>query len=90
MECIKEYKFSSVVAQSYTKNKLSGTWVAQLVECLTLDFSLGHGLRVMELSPILGSLLSEESACASPSAPPPALSPPLSPSFNHSLSQINK
>ena len=27
-----------------------GTWVAELVECLTLDFGLGPGHRVMGLS----------------------------------------
>ena len=38
-----------------------GTCVAQLVKCLTLDFSSCH-LRVMRLSPELGSTLSGESA----------------------------
>ena len=35
-------------------------------------FSLGHGLRMLRLSPALGSLLSGESASPSPSTPPPA------------------
>ena len=40
------------------KRKFSGTWVAQLVEYLTLDFGSGHNLRVMESSSMLGSALS--------------------------------
>ena len=44
-----------------------GTWVAQLVKRLTLDCSSGHDLRV----PVLGSMLSVESACPSFSAPFP-------------------
>ena len=40
----------------------SGTRVAQLVNCLTLDFSTGHDLRAMRLIPELGSTLSMESA----------------------------
>nr|XP_035928022.1 coiled-coil domain-containing protein 125 isoform X6 [Halichoerus grypus] len=39
-----------------------GTWMAKLVECLTPDFSSGHDLRVVRLSPVPGSMLSEESA----------------------------
>ena len=31
---------------------LRGTWVAQLVKCLTLDFGSGHDLRVMRSSPM--------------------------------------
>ena len=40
-------------------------------KCLTLGISLGHDLMVMGLSPALGSMLSTESACPSPSAFPP-------------------
>ena len=36
-------------------------WVAQLVKCPTLDFSSGHDLRVMGLSPESGSTLSGKS-----------------------------
>ena len=36
--------------------------MAQSVECLTLDFGLGRDLRVVKLSPVLGSTLSGESA----------------------------
>lgn len=32
-----------------------GAWVAQLVEGLTLGFSTGSDLRVVGLSPVLGS-----------------------------------
>lgn len=53
-----------------------GTWVAQLVKCPTLDFSWGHGPRVMGLSATMGSMLSMQPArysflifFLSPSAP---------------------
>ena len=39
-----------------------GAWVAQLVKHPTLDFSLGPDLRVMGLSPALGSALGVEPA----------------------------
>ena len=39
-----------------------GTWVAQVVEHPTLDFSSGHDLRVVGLSPMSGSMLSVKSA----------------------------
>ena len=39
-----------------------GTLAAQLVKCLTLDFGSGHDLRVLGLSPVLGSALSGDSA----------------------------
>ena len=39
-----------------------GIWAAQLVKCLTLDFSSGHDLRVVKSSPASGSVLSGESA----------------------------
>ena len=42
--------------------KLRGAWVAQLVEHLTLDFGSGHDLRVMGSSPVLGSVLSVQTA----------------------------
>ena len=35
------------------------TWVAQSVECLTLDFGSGYDPSVMGLSPASGSALSE-------------------------------
>ena len=49
----------------------------QLVEHLTLDFSSGHGPRVMGWSPVLGSVLSREPA----EEPSPCL---------HSLSKVSK
>ena len=54
------------------KGKLRGTWVAQWVECLTLDFGSGRDLRVMGWSPTPGSVLSGGPASPSPSATPPA------------------
>jgi len=47
---------------------IGGTWVAQSVNHLTLDFGSGRDLRVMGLSPTLGSVLSGESAYPSPPA----------------------
>ena len=38
------------------------TCVAQSVESLTLDFGSGHNVRVMRLSPVLGSALNMEPA----------------------------
>ena len=35
-----------------------GAWVAQLIECLTLDLSSGLDLKVVSSSPALGSMLS--------------------------------
>ena len=46
--------------------------MAQLVKHPTLDFSSDLDLRVLGSSPTLGSTLSVESACSSPSSPPPA------------------
>ena len=55
-----------------------GACVAQSVEHLSPDFGSGQDLRVMRLSPVLGSTLSMESAWnpLSPSAPSPSF--PLS------------
>ena len=39
-----------------------GTWVAQLVECQTLDFGSGHDLGGYGMDPKVGSMLSRESA----------------------------
>ena len=36
-------------------------WVAQSVECLTLDLVSGRDPRIMGLSPTVGSMLSVES-----------------------------
>ena len=38
-------------------NKIWGAWVAQSVKRPTLDFGSGHGLTVVRLSPVLGSVL---------------------------------
>ena len=41
---------------------LGGTWVAQSVKRLTLDFNSGHDSRVVGSSSTLGSMLSMEPA----------------------------
>lgn len=43
------------------KVDLGGTWMTQLVELLTLDFSWCHDLRVMESIPTFGSTLGMKS-----------------------------
>lgn len=40
----------------------SGVWVAQCNRHLTPDFGLGHDLRLLGSSPVMGSALSGESA----------------------------
>jgi len=61
---------SGEVADDQKSRHRRGTWVAQSVECLTLDFSLGHDFRVLGSSPESGSMLSVQSAwdSLSPSA----------------------
>ena len=65
-----------------------GTWEAQLVKHLTLDFGSGYDLRIERLSPTSGSMLSGELASlplsSSPSYPLPHHTLPLS------RSEINK
>ena len=48
-----------------------GTWVPPSVKCPMLDFGSVHDLRVIRLSPTLGSMLSVEPAWNSPSPPSP-------------------
>ena len=48
-----------------------GTWVAQLVKHLTLDFGSSHDLRVLRSSSMWGLPLSMESANPSLSVPTP-------------------
>ena len=38
----------------YFENENTGTWVAQSVKCLTLDFSPDHDLRVVRSDPRAG------------------------------------
>ena len=67
--------------------RLRGSWIAQSVEPLTLNFSSGHNLRVVRLSPLLGSTLSGDSAWDSLSLPLPLPRPALSASAHtHTLS----
>ena len=56
-----------------TKNTLEwGTWWHSQLKRLALDFSSDHDLRVLGLSPTVGSTLSRESLrILSPFAPPP-------------------
>ena len=69
---------------------LRGAHVAQLVKCLTLDFSSGQDLRVLRWSPALGSVLGPETAwdslSASPSAPSPSLKKKRRKCFNELFS----
>ena len=46
----------------FPEKRHRGTWVAQSVKHLTLDFGSGHGLRVMRWNPMSGSKLGTESA----------------------------
>ena len=59
------------IAGIIRRGKFRGAWVARSIEHQTLDFSSGHDPRVMESSPVSGSLLSMEPAwdSLSPSAP---------------------
>lgn len=54
------YEFG--VGEAFFKTHKRATWVARLVGSPTLEFSLGHDLRVPGLSPILGSVLNRKSA----------------------------
>ena len=47
---------------SLRKTTLRDAWVAQLVECLAIDFGSGHDPRVVGSSPVLGSALNVEPA----------------------------
>ena len=57
-----------------------GTWVAQLIEHLALDFGSGHDPRVVGSSPVSGSALSVELA----------LSPSPAPLLSLSISKIKR
>ena len=61
--------------RNYKYRHFGGTWVAQSVEPMTLEFSSGNDPRVLGLSPTLGPMLSVEPAwdslSISPSAPLP-------------------
>ena len=45
----------------YKDGKSWGTWVAQSVKCLTLDFGSGHDLTVGEFGPVMGCVLTVRS-----------------------------
>ena len=57
-----------------------GTWVAQLVECLTLDFCSGHDLTVCEFKPHIGLTAISTEPALDPLSP---LSLPLPPLKNN-------
>ena len=63
-----------------------GTWVAQLVKCLTLDFGSSHDLMVHEIEPCIG--LCADSAEPAWDSLSPFLSalPPLMLARSHTLS----
>ena len=82
------------IPKAILKKKSRATWVAQSVKHLTLEFSSGHDLMVMGLSPASGCELTAQSLLGSLSLP---LSLPLTHfciralSLTHSLSlKINK
>ena len=52
------------------KYERKGCLGGSVVKCSPLGICIGHDLKVVGLSPTLGSTLSTESACTSPSAPP--------------------
>ena len=68
-----------------------GAWMTQSVKCPTLGFGSGFDLRVVRLSPVLGSVPNVESACHFLSFPLPTLCPSSCMlSLSPFLSQINK
>ena len=67
-----------------TIENLRGTWVAQSVKRLTLDFGSDNDLGVLGPSPMWGSMLNAESAWDS--LPPSSFAPP----FVLALSKINR
>ena len=68
----KELWVSTFLHYSLKNIKIWGAWVAQSVECPTLDFSSAHGFMVMGWSPMSGFVLNMEPAwdSVSLSAPP--------------------
>ena len=51
------FSMGDPVDGGYHEEDQRGTWVAQAVKALTLDFGSGHDLRVMRVSPESGSVL---------------------------------
>ena len=73
---------SAVVLSERQREK--GTWVAQSVKCLSLDFGSGHDFMVHDIEPQDGLCVDSGGACL-------RFSLPLSlPSPTHSLSLSNK
>ena len=55
-------KIKSSSINDLKKSHFRGAWVAQSVEHLTLDLGSGHGPRIVESSPVSGSILGMEPA----------------------------
>ena len=63
IECVRMFHARVHILQSKTRNgKIGGIWMAQMIGLLTLDFSSGHDLSVLRLSPLWGSMLSVDPA----------------------------
>ena len=67
-----------IVTVLFQDDYFQGTWVAQLVEHLTIDFGSGHDLTVHEFKPCSGLCadnveLAWDSVFPAVSAPPPLL-----------------
>ena len=58
------------------REEVRGTWVAQSVRHLTLDFGSDRDFRILRSSPPVGSVLSEESTRGFSLSPSVPLSPP--------------
>ena len=56
--CVRTVVWGGNLTKGLIKHNLRGTWMAQSVEWLTLDFSSGHDFGVVRLSPALGSAVS--------------------------------
>ena len=65
LESARHHSRKTVIKKTKMTSHPWGTWVAQLVKRLTLDFNSGHDISVLGLSLKLGSLLSGELACPS-------------------------
>ena len=59
---MQDFSSSETSIRSHLKKQTRGTWVAQSVKRLTLDFGLGHDLTVVRSNLVLGSVLGMEPA----------------------------
>ena len=65
--------FVPEVASKFKNHKYRGTGVAQILNNKVSAFGSGHDPKVLELSPVSGSLLCGESASPASPAPPAPL-----------------